>query len=283
MIEWPKGPTAWYEGRRLCVSIPFTWDLPEVRKEIEGGSLLWDSVLVGGPAVKCLPAYFDDLPFVAVGDDCPGVLQRANPQATRTTVGCIRKCGFCAIGKGLIEAGGLRELQEWPDLPIIADNNLLAASESHFDRVIDRLLRWGWADFNQGIDARLLTEHHAKRLAEIKRPMIRLALDSDGNTEAWNHAFGLLRAAGIAKSHIRSYCLVGFHDTPADAWRRCLWVQSMGVKALPMWFHPLDTLERNPISKKQERAGWSKEEQANIIGWHYKHRGHCGPLKEWRR
>ena len=28
---WPKGPTYWCEADMLFVSIPFTWNLPEVR------------------------------------------------------------------------------------------------------------------------------------------------------------------------------------------------------------------------------------------------------------
>lgn len=48
--DWPRGPSTWLDGRTLCVSIPFTWNLPEVRHDIEQGGLLWDNVMVGGPA-----------------------------------------------------------------------------------------------------------------------------------------------------------------------------------------------------------------------------------------
>ena len=68
-------------------------------------------------------------------------------------------------------------MEDWPDLPVLCDNNLLAAPLSHFDKVIDRLIRHGWCDFNQGVDARLLTDYHARRIAEIKQPQVRLAFD----------------------------------------------------------------------------------------------------------
>ncbi len=40
-------------------------------------------------------------------------------------------------------------------------------------------------DFNQGLDARLLTEHHARRLAELTDATIRLALDHQKSADQW--------------------------------------------------------------------------------------------------
>lgn len=278
MTNWPKEPVRWIVNRTLHVSVPFTWNLPGVVEELAAGSLFWDRAIVGGPATRLMPSHLDGLANVTIGDDMPGVLQRVNPLATRTTTGCIRRCRFCAIGTGAVEAGGLRELADWPDLPIVCDNNLLAASDAHFDRVIDRLVRWGWADFNQGLDARLMTARHAERIGQIRRPMVRLALDHDAEMEAWEHAFNLLRRAGVAKRHIRSYCLIGFQDSPRDAWRRCLWVERHGVKALPMWFHRLVQLQHNLILPEQRALGWDHDQRRRIMGWFYKHRGR--PLTE---
>ena len=273
MSDWPKKPVRWIEDRVLHISVPFTWNLPAVHDELAAGSLLWDRAVVGGPAVSLMPDFLIGISNVAVGSDMPGVLQRVNPLATRTTVGCVRRCKFCAIGTGAVEAGGFRELADWPDLPILCDNNLLAASESHFERVVKRLVRWGHCDFNQGLDPRLLTIEHARLLARVKRPMLRLALDSMADREAWEHAFGLLRSAGIAKRNIRSYCLIAFSDSPDDAWRRCLWVERFGVKALPMWFHRLDQLEHNALLDEQRALGWDHDQRRRIMGWFYKHRG----------
>lgn len=271
--DWPRKPTLWLDGRTLCVSIPFTWNLPEVRRDIEQGALMWDDVLVDGPATQLMPGYFSDLPHVRVGNDAPRVLQRVNALATRTTTGCPNRCGFCAIGRGLVEGGGLRELDDWPDLPIICDNNVLAASAEHFNKVMNRLEKWDWCDFNQGLDARLLNEHHAERLARLRRPLCRLALDAMSVADAWENAFSLLRGAGVAKRAIRSYVLIGFSDGPDDAWRRCLWVEEHGVKALPMWFHPLDAMEWNGVTERQQALGWSCEERTRIMGYFYRRRG----------
>lgn len=268
-MDWPKGPLYWTEGSNLCVSVPFTWDLPEVRDRLRLVSLAYSGVLVGGPAVYLMPEYLSDLQHVTISKDGHGILQRANPFATRTTVGCIRKCGFCGVHKF---EGAFQELDDWPDRPIICDNNLLAASQPHFDRVIDRLKRHGWADFNQGIDSRLLTQYHADRIAEIKQPMVRLALDNIAYADKWEEAYGKLRKAGIAKYKIRSYAIVGFDAGPDEAWSRCQWVEDHGIKVLPMWFHPLDALQKNRVSPEQELLGWSDYERRKIMQWFYKHK-----------
>lgn len=271
---WPKKPVYWIENRTLFVSIPFTWELPGVYKKLKrrGLSVSYDNAIVGGPAVELMPGFFNDLSYVEERHEMPGVLQRINPLATRTTIGCIRRCKFCAIGSGKIE-GKFKELDDWPDLPMITDNNLLAASIHHFDKVIDRLVKHGWADFNQGLDSRLLTDYHAKRLAEIKKPTIRLALDNLDYKSQWKETVKRLRDAGIANSNIASYCIIGFDSDPKECWQRCIWVQSQKVLPYPMWYHSLDQLEKNIITEKQIKLGWNEEERKRIMGFYYKHRG----------
>lgn len=270
--SWPKGPTMWIDGRVLFVSIPFTWNLPDMRQYLHQRHASWDSAIVGGPAVNLMPDYLADISSVTIGTDMPGVLQRVNPMATRTTTGCIRKCGFCAIGTGKVE-GNFAELSDWPDLPIVCDNNLLASSPEHFDRVLDRLEHHDSPDFNQGLDSRLLDRHHAERFARLRRPHLRLALDRMNYADGWERAFGLLRDAGCAKSWISSYALIGFDSDPSEAWGRCKWIESHGIKAYPMWFHALDALRWNEVTEMQRNLGWSDETQLQIMGYFYKHRG----------
>lgn len=268
--EWPKGPYSWQEGDTAYVSVPFTWNLPEVERMVEC-DLFAARWIVGGPALTLMPDFFQDYPHVEVRQEMPGILQRVNPGATRTSLGCPNNCAFCSVDK--IE-GEFRELEDWPDLPIICDSNLLATSLAHFDRVLDRLVRLGTADFNQGLDCQLLTDYHARRIAEITKPMVRLALDSDAEKKNFGRAVELLLAAGIPKRAIRAYCLVGFRHGPEDDWRRCEFVESFGLKALPMWYHPPAVLKHNSVTPRQSHAlGWTRKLQRQIMQWYYQHRG----------
>lgn len=263
--KWPKATTMWVDNGTLYASIPFTWELPVVERQLGW----YKRVVVGGPAVRIMPSYFDQHSQVEIGNDMPGLLQRINPMATKTTTGCVRKCGFCAVPA---MEGKLKCLPDWPDLPILIDNNLLAAPKAHFDRVIDRLVKWGWADFNQGLDSRLLTEYHAKRISEIKKPLVRLSLDSMEYVDDWNRAFDILRGVGIAKHNIRSYALIGFDSDRTEAWDRCHYIQDKGIKVLPQWFHELDAMEHNIVTDKQRDLGWSDYDRRSIMQWFYQHK-----------
>lgn len=169
-------------------------------------------------------------------------LPRHNPQATFTSRGCIRKCPFCAVPT--LE-GDLVELDDWPIKPIVCDNNLLACSTRHFDSVIDKLKTVQEVDFNQGLDARLLTPHHAERIAEPDLKFVRLAWDSTKTESRFMRAFQILREAGIAKKKIRVYILFGYDDTPEDALYRLRTVQDLGIRPNPMRYQPLKAATKN--------------------------------------
>jgi hypothetical protein len=277
---WKGGILTWEQDGALCVSVVFTWHLPTARKYAE--VMQHRRVRIGGPAVKLMPSVLFGCP-AEIGGDIHGVLQRWNPIATRTSVGCIRNCEFCSVplveGAETLAQFGKRqkELADWPDLPVIADNNLLANSITHFDRVCDRLEKLGWCDFNQGTDARLVTEHHAERIARIKRPMVRLALDSMSYSDAWERALERLIRAGVAKRNIRTYALMGWKSqgrwtSPDEAWAVCEFIEKRGVKPLPMWFHELDALQRNIVTERQAAAGWSDYERRRLMQWFYQHK-----------
>ena len=268
MSKWPKDITTWQDDRTGYMSIPFTWLLPKAQTIINQRELFVDRWFTGGPAVELDPDY---LVGATIGEPMAGVLQRVNPQATRTSLGCPKHCQFCAIGQRLIEPQR-QELSDWPDLPIICDNNLLATSCDHFRRVMERLRHHNSCDI-QGVDAAYVTPWHALWLARLRKPILRLAVDTDADMDVWGRAVECLLDHGVAKSHIRTYVLCGWDGSPEDDWRRCEFVESFGLKALPMWYHPLDAMEYNAVTAGQERLGWTKELQRQLMGYYYKHRG----------
>lgn len=269
----------WNDADATCISVVFTWDLLIARKYAD--SLSHRRVRMGGPAIelakKTMPGFFLGC-RAELGGKYEGVLQKFNPLATRTSVGCIRMCKFCSVplveGQEALDKFGARQfaLDDWPDLPVIFDNNLLANPISHFDRVCDRLEKHDWCDFNQGTDARLITEHHAERFARLKRPMIRMALDSLSYVEAWDRALERLLTAGVAKRNIRTYALVAFGTSPDESWKVCEYVEKHKIKVLPMWFHDLDALKRNIVTDRQKELGWNDYERRRLMQWFYQHK-----------
>lgn len=265
-MKWPKAPYRWTENRTLYISVPFTWNLPGVRAEVLQADFTYDKVVVGGPAVQLMPEYLADV--AEGGGSHPGVLQRVNPLATRSTVGCPNRCGFCAVPR--MHPEGLRELDDWPDLPVYCDDNLLAASRRHFDKVVDRLKKHSFADFNQGLDARLLKPYHARRLAELHRPVLRLAWDDLPIEKFVRRAISRLLKAGLPKRSVRVFVLIGFDDSPSAALYRFEALRELGVKASPMRYEPLNALERNSYVNTEN--GWTEELLKDYMKYWYNDR-----------
>jgi hypothetical protein len=224
------------------LSIAFTWDLPIAYQRVIWHTVQKKRVIVGGPAVMLMPHYLADI--AEQGQYWPDAVSYHNADATFTSRGCIRRCPFCAVWR--IE-GTLKELDDWPVRPVVCDNNLLACSRAHFDAVIDKLKPLSSIDFNQGLDARLLTKYHADRLAEldISRGGLRLAFDNIAMERSFLNAYTQLRNAGFAKSRIRVYVLIGYNDNPDDARYRLERVSALGIEPNPMRYNPLDALVRD--------------------------------------
>lgn len=236
---WPKKTIHWVENKTAFLSIPFTWNLPDAYSLCVWYRAQGYQVRAGGPAVSLMPDYLS--PVAQIGGRL-NALPRHNPLATFTTRGCIRNCSFCAVPK--IE-GHFRELQHWETKPIVCDNNLLASSRAHFDRVVDLLKPLTNIDFNQGLDARLLTSHHIDRLKELNLHMVRLAWDDVHLESVVLNAIDRLLVAGVPKSKIRVYILVGFNDTPDDALYRCQTLKNKGILPNPQRYNPLDALAKD--------------------------------------
>lgn len=255
---WAKRAIDWVEEGVAYVSVPFTWELPEAYSRCvflkEQGYI----VRAGGPAVDLMPDYLADI--AKLGGKV-NALSHHNPLATLTTRGCIRKCGFCAVPT--IE-GDLVELNSWEAKPILQDNNLLASSRAHFDKVIDSLKAIKGVDFNSGLDARLLTKYHADKLAELEMAIIRLAWDDTKLERYIIRAIGWLNKAGFHERKIRIYVLIGYNDSPEDARYRLETIIEWGVWPYPMRYNPLDTLVRDSYVPDHS-TGWTDRELHRYI------------------
>jgi len=271
-MRWSKTFLEWKNGYTAFLSVVFTWDLPVAYQRAVWLRCQGYTVKAGGPAVALMPDYLSDVA------ECNGesvqALERHNPDATFTSRGCIRHCPFCAVPR--IE-GQLRELEDWTPAPIICDNNLLACSRAHFDRVIDRLKPLLGIDFNQGLDARLLTDYHAGRLAELDC-MVRLAFDSIGYESSFMTAFERLRRAGFPLNRIRVYVLIGFRDTPEEALYRLRTVADLGIDPNPMRYQALDSLKRNSYVG----PNWTHSELSRYMRyWSNLRYMRAVPFEEW--
>lgn len=238
-MSWSKKIIHWVENRIAYISIVFTWQLPQAYSLCVWYSQQGYKVRAGGPAVKLMPEYLNSVADIS-GEII--ALPYHNPQATYTSRGCIRQCDFCAVPQ--IE-GDLIELENWEPKPIICDNNLLACSKKHFDAVIDRLKPLRDIDFNQGLDARILSPHHITRLKELELKILRFAWDNVGLESVLLSAIDSILKAGFPKSKLRVYILFNYKDTPDDALYRCETLKNMGIFPNVQRYQPLNSLQKD--------------------------------------
>jgi radical SAM superfamily enzyme YgiQ (UPF0313 family) len=213
------------------------------------------AIRIGGPAVYMNMEWITARPyswltFTSISNN---ILSKHNSFATRTTKGCIKKCSFCAVPH--IESK-FEELEDYEIKPILIDNNLLACSKRHFDKVIDNFKNLLWCDFNQGLDIRLLNKYHAERFAELKNPIIRLAWDNIKDEKFFIRTYELLKKAGIPNKNIQVYVLIGFKDTPEDALYRLQKIEKLGLLPNPMRYQPI----RCKIKNDYVGENWTDKE-----------------------
>ncbi|MDI3477603.1 MAG: hypothetical protein PWQ59_1128 [Thermoanaerobacterium sp.] len=212
------------------------------------------------------------------------------------TRGCIRKCEFCAVP--IIEPefnhyisikDQVRYIKEnfgeKRDL-LLLDNNVLASKK--LENIINDIIELGfgrdnnnysymkygkkitvnrYVDFNQGTDARLLTEDKMKLLSKIAIHPLRIAFDHAHEEYVKLYVSKVRMAAEYGIKNLSNYILFNYTDTPEDFYNRL----KINVE-----------LNEEFENKGYETRIWSfPMKYSPISGEHCKDRKYIGP--KWNR
>lgn len=171
------------------------------------------------------------------------------------TRGCCRCCDFCIVPRkeGTVHPAATWEEIKRPDSRemVLLDNNVLAS-----DYGLEQIDRMGreqvWVDFNQGLDARLITPEIAGMLARLHWiRLIRLACDTSEMLPVIRQATSYLKEAGVSQSRFWAYALV--RDVE-EAHRRVMALREMGVEPFAQPYHDYDGGE--PTEEQKAFARW---------------------------
>jgi hypothetical protein len=174
--------------------------------------------------------------------------------------GCVRKCGFCSVPKLEGRVSHTKEsvadyIRKGHNKVIFFDNNILAAPNC--SELFDELIKLGVeVDFNQGMDARCVTNEIAEKLSKMNIPMIRLAYDYVGIRKSVENAIEILKTHKIRGRRMIFYVLHNYVDTPEDFFHKVRDLLNWGVLAYPMRYEPLCTLEKGLYVS----PNWTKEQ-----------------------
>ena len=148
------------------------------------------------------------------------------------TRGCIRNCPWCVVPK---KEGQICAYDTWqhikrPDSKkiVFMDNNVLASDHgiSQIEEMShEKNIR---IDFNQGLDARLITKDIAKMLAACKwDKYLRVACDRTQMLPVIRQALDYLEEYGMKPYKVWSYVLI---EDVQDAHHRIVELSKMGIK-----------------------------------------------------
>ena len=148
---------------------------------------------------KCTPDYFL---YPSINDKTAyGFLTR----------GCPNNCKWCVVPK---KEGGIKPYMDVEEIAIegrnnliLMDNNVLASDYGleQIEKIVRLKLR---VDFNQGLDARLVTDDIASLLAKVKWiRRIRFGCDTPGQIDECERAINLIRSHGY-KGEFFLYCIL---------------------------------------------------------------------------
>lgn len=213
------------------VSCTFSWDKPRALWLAEQWSARFKDVELGGPA-------FDD----PGGEFEPG--RYLGGGVVITSRGCPHQCDFCLVPR---REGTLRELQV-KDGWIVQDNNLLACSEPHLDKVFKMLSRQKHpADFRGGLEAALFRPDHLERILKIEFSALWFAADSESQLEPLRQVGKMLDEAGVSVNKRRCYVLFDpSKETTSKAARRARQVLKAGFLPFAQVRREEDVEKRRP-------------------------------------
>ena len=198
--------------------------------------------------------------------------------------GCVRKCSFCGVPK--LE-GAQREMPPITSLVmgvdeqfgpkkdlILMDNNV--AASARYQEIVAEIRDLGFqrgatyerpgsmlvkrrVDFNQGVDARILskTPMYLKEMSTICIDPLRIAFDHVGMRRVYQRSVEM--AADYGLTSLSNYMLYNFMDTPSDLFQRMSinieLNERLGVRiwSFPMRYLPVTMKDRSHVGKHWNR------------------------------
>jgi hypothetical protein len=201
----------------IHISVTFTWNIKRaywLRRQWER----FAPVKVGGIAINGEPkGEFESGKYLREG-------------ASITSRGCPNRCSWCLVKQDLIE------LDTFPEGNIIQDNNFLACSRSHKDKVYQMLLTQKGIDFSGGLDSTLLGNEDVERLRGLRIHQLFLAYDHASRAKQFTKACLMLREH-FSRDQVRAYVLIGFNkDTIEKAESRLRMAYNFGSLPFAMLY-----------------------------------------------
>ena len=299
LLRWRKGqvnPSK--KPDKVYITSLYTWAWKEVHKTVKHYKTALPDVEIslGGLYASLLPKEAEksgaDQVYEGLFEEAEDLLPDYSlvPEWDGSIIfssrGCPHRCGFCAVWRLEGKIGSVKHSIKhlvWPGHEkregccgekhhtrvIFFDNNILASPgwRSVFEELRELGLK---VDFNQGIDARFITDEIAEKISGLRlEKLVRLAYDSRGMGSHVKRAVERLRSQGINGRKIMVYTLFNYRDSPEDFLERVRNILHWGAVCYPMRYVPLDAKVKNAwIGRKWTRERVEMVQRARrVIGY----------------
>jgi len=182
-----------------------------------------------------------------------------------TTRGCPNACGFCGVSKkeGLIshKVADLSEFWQGQKEIDLLDPNLLACDQCNgiIQQLIDSKAR---INFEQGLDARFITEENAEMLSRVNTKIVHFAFDLPQNADRIIKGLKIFRKFNphINGKNITVYVLTNYNTSFEQDYDRVKQLQEIGVK-------PDVRIYRKPTAPRitKDLARWANNRIINAV------------------
>ena len=188
------------------------------------------------------------------------------------TRGCPNKCRWCVVPR---KEGAIRPYWDIERVAngrkkvVLMDNNILAAGDYAHEQ-LDKAIFHGYRiDFNQALDARLVTEDFAKQLARIKwiDRRIRFGCDTQAQIDDCQRAISLINAQGY---HGEYFLYTMLNDDFEECYSRLIYWWEINHRCREEHkpnIYPYAQPYRDPDNPKQPIPQWQKD----MAKWVNKH------------
>ena len=251
-VEWAADPLFGGGYDKVYMSKVFTftpdYDYPIVADEVERGGTGYD-------IHKALPYEIDglqpDYDFLGVPSDTAyGFLTR----------GCPNKCKWCVVP---IKEGKQRPYMDVEEIAIegrknliLMDNNVL--SSDYGLEQIEKIIKNGYrVDFNQALDARLVTEDIAKMLAQVRWiSVIRFGCDTPKQIRECNRAMQMIDKHRKIPAQYLLYTMIG-DDINEDYARLSAFRDNKRVRIVAQPYRDFNTPNQIIPQWQKDMARWA--------------------------
>lgn len=191
------------------------------------------------------------------------------------TRGCPNKCPWCVVPR---KEGAIRPYMDVEQIAIegrtklvLMDNNILAAGE-YAKAQMRKIIVQGWrVDFNQALDARLVTDEFAFLLSQMRwiDRRIRFGCDTMAQIQACEHAMSLIKSYGY-RGEFFIYTMIGGKSNFQESFKRVnyWWLRNHWCREYhEPNIYPYAQPYRDPDNPHQTIPQWQKD----MAQWVNKH------------